>query len=107
SNSDRESGHAQMVMSALPLKADMCGATGDVCYGPKADICSAAAYVRFTPTAPANADIERFTAYSRTVSARVTNDFGNVIPSALAAFRLTANSNRVGRSIGKSVAALL
>ena len=55
------------------------------------------------PTATAKADIERFTAYSRTVSARVTNDFGNVIPSALAAFRLTANSNRVGRSIGKSV----
>jgi hypothetical protein len=26
------------VMSALPLKADMCGAVADVCYGPKADI---------------------------------------------------------------------
>src|SRR5262245_26391070 len=26
-NSDRKSRHAQMVMSALPLKADMCGAT--------------------------------------------------------------------------------
>jgi len=25
-------------MSALPLKADMCGATSDVGYGPKADI---------------------------------------------------------------------
>jgi len=25
-------------MSALPLKADMCGAVADVCYGPKADI---------------------------------------------------------------------
>jgi hypothetical protein len=25
-------------MSALTPKADMCGATGDVCYGPKADI---------------------------------------------------------------------
>jgi len=29
-NSDRESGFPQKVMSALPLKADMCGATGDV-----------------------------------------------------------------------------
>ena len=29
---------AQRVMSALPPKADMCGATRDVCYGPKADI---------------------------------------------------------------------
>jgi len=28
----------QMVMSALPLKADMCGATSNVGYGPKADI---------------------------------------------------------------------
>jgi len=26
-----------MVMSALPPKADMCGARGYVCYGPKAD----------------------------------------------------------------------
>jgi hypothetical protein len=37
-NSDRESGHAVMVMSALPLKADMCGATACVRYGPIADI---------------------------------------------------------------------
>jgi hypothetical protein len=29
-NSDRKSGHAQMVMSALPPKADMCSATSDV-----------------------------------------------------------------------------
>jgi hypothetical protein len=28
----------QMVMSALPLKADMCGATSDVGYGPEADM---------------------------------------------------------------------
>ena len=35
-NSDRESGF--LAMSALPLKADMCGALADVCFGPKADI---------------------------------------------------------------------
>jgi len=29
---------AQKGMSALPQKADMCGATGDARYGPKADI---------------------------------------------------------------------
>jgi hypothetical protein len=29
-NSDRESRHVPMVMSALPLKADMCGAARDV-----------------------------------------------------------------------------
>jgi hypothetical protein len=30
----------QRLMSALPPKADMCGATRDVRYGPKADISS-------------------------------------------------------------------
>jgi hypothetical protein len=38
SNSDRESRHRQTVMSALPLKADMCSAASDVGYGPEADI---------------------------------------------------------------------
>jgi hypothetical protein len=37
-NSDRESGFPQTVMSALPPKADMCGAVGDVRFGPKADM---------------------------------------------------------------------
>jgi hypothetical protein len=37
-NSDRKSRHAQMVMSALPPKADMCSALGYVCFGPIADI---------------------------------------------------------------------
>jgi hypothetical protein len=37
-NSDRNSGRALTVMSALPPKADMCGATGNVGYGPIADI---------------------------------------------------------------------
>jgi CRISPR/Cas system CSM-associated protein Csm3 (group 7 of RAMP superfamily) len=41
-NSDRESGFSQRVMSALPPKADMCGALADVCFGPIADSCSAA-----------------------------------------------------------------
>src|SRR5215831_5517523 len=30
----------QEPMSALPPKADVCGATNDVCYGPQADMCS-------------------------------------------------------------------
>src|SRR5262249_38599920 len=33
----RESGLPQTVMSALPLKTDMCGARAHVCFGPKAD----------------------------------------------------------------------
>jgi len=37
-NSDRESGFSQRVMSALPPKADMCGAIRDVCCGPQAGI---------------------------------------------------------------------
>src|SRR5262249_5248872 len=35
---DRESGIPHKTMSALPPKADMCGATRDVRYGPKADM---------------------------------------------------------------------
>jgi hypothetical protein len=38
-NSDRESRHAEMVMSALHPKADMCGALAYVGFAPIADIC--------------------------------------------------------------------
>ena len=38
SNNDRESGFPQNGMSALPRKADMCGAQAHVCFGPIADI---------------------------------------------------------------------
>src|SRR5262249_21712378 len=41
-NNDRESGHAQTVMSALPPIADICSANLNVRFGPKADSCSAA-----------------------------------------------------------------
>jgi len=37
-NSDRESGFPRKAMSALPPKADMCGAARDVRFGPIADI---------------------------------------------------------------------
>src|SRR5215831_2452506 len=37
-NSDRESEFSQRVMSALPPKADVCGALSHVRFGPKADI---------------------------------------------------------------------
>ena len=37
-NSDRKSGHQSRVMSALPPKADMCSALAYVCFGPIADI---------------------------------------------------------------------
>ena len=36
-------------MSALPLKADMCSAVADVCFGPIADMCSALALVSRGP----------------------------------------------------------
>ena len=36
-------------MSALPPKADMCGALAHVCFVPKADMCSAKRQVRFIP----------------------------------------------------------
>src|SRR5262245_23923918 len=48
-NIDRKSGLPQTVMSALPSKADTCGALRNVGYGPKADICTAPADVCFTP----------------------------------------------------------
>src|SRR5262249_31942269 len=37
-NSARETGLSQPAMSALPPKADMCGALAHVCFWPKADI---------------------------------------------------------------------
>jgi hypothetical protein len=37
-NSDRKSGFPHKTMSALPPKADMCGALGHVRFGPIADI---------------------------------------------------------------------
>ena len=39
-NSDRKSGLPAKVMSALPPRADMCGALANVGFGPKADIVS-------------------------------------------------------------------
>jgi hypothetical protein len=38
SNNDRKSGLSQRDVSALPPKADMCGAQAHVSFGPKADI---------------------------------------------------------------------
>ena len=46
-NSDRKSGFPNKVMSALPPKADMCGATRDVRYGPKADVSCCSIEQRF------------------------------------------------------------
>ena len=37
-NSDHESGLRQRVLSALPPKADVCSASADVRFGPKADL---------------------------------------------------------------------
>jgi hypothetical protein len=45
-NSDRESEIPQKAMSALPPKADMCGATRDVRFGPIADVRLAKCNVR-------------------------------------------------------------
>ena len=48
-DSDHESGHVLMVMSALPPKADMCSALGHVRLGPKADIRFCGGYFRASP----------------------------------------------------------
>ena len=41
-DSDPESGLSRKAVSALPPKADVCGAVADICYGPIADSCTAA-----------------------------------------------------------------
>jgi hypothetical protein len=78
-NSDRESGLPHTVMSALPLKADVCDAIAHVCYGPIADI-----------------------TYSISSSARASSEGGIVIPSALAVLRLMTISKVVGWTTGRS-----
>jgi hypothetical protein len=65
----------QKVMSALPPKADMCGATSDVCYGPKADM---------------------MPGYSTTSSTIESKPAGMARPNAFALLRLITNSNLVG-----------
>src|SRR5262252_7857320 len=77
---------AQNGMSALHPKADMCGATRDVRFGPEADICAAAKL-----------------SYSITSSARASSDCGTVSPSAFAVFRLMPSSYYVGARTGRSL----
>jgi hypothetical protein len=69
---------AGRAMSALPPKADMCGATSDVRFGPIADT------------------------HSITSSARARNAGCTVTPIAPAVFTLMTNSNLVGCSTGIS-----
>ena len=82
-NSDRESGLPQTAMSALPPKADMCAATGDVRFGPKADI----------------------VAHSIISSARACNAGGTVRPSAFAVVRLN-DQFELGRLFDRNIARL-
>ena len=79
-NSDHKSEFPHKVMSALPPKADMCGATSNVRFGPKADI--------------------GLHSISSSVSAMSVE--GMVNPSFLAVLRLITNSNLIGCSTGKS-----
>src|SRR5262245_51299662 len=67
-----------ITMSALPPKADMCGATRDVRYGPKADI------------------------HSITSSARAMSVGGTLRPRLLAVERLMDSTNLVGCITGSS-----
>jgi hypothetical protein len=56
-DSDRESGFPRKVMSALPPKADMCGATTDVRFGPIADSCTTANSLLFDYCVDARKDL--------------------------------------------------
>jgi hypothetical protein len=81
SNSDRESGFPRKVVSALPPKADMCGAARDVRFGPIADVCPL---------------------YSITSSARASNEAGIEMPNAFAVLRLITSSYLDACSTGSS-----
>src|SRR5262249_2735523 len=78
-NSDRESGHPQKVMSALPLKADMGSAATHVCFGPIADMGH----------------------HSMMRSARNRTKGGTERPTVFAALMLSTVSNLVARSTGR------
>src|SRR5262249_4940169 len=79
--------HANSIsVSALPPKADMCGATRDVCFGLIADSCTAAKQHR----------------YSINSSARASAAGGIVRPSALAVLRLITRLYLVGACTGMS-----
>ena len=71
--------HVRM-MSALPPRADMCGAAAYVCFGPKADVIG----------------------YSITSLACASSAGGTVMSSALAVLRLIAISYLVGACTGRS-----
>ena len=119
-------------MSALPPKADMCGAIKDVRFVPKADISFAATrlhrgnnisyFLKKLTTATAtitatttSAQISSFeivsrpqpiicvSPYSITSSARVSSVGGTVRPSALAVLRLITSSYLVGAWTGRSL----
>src|SRR6516164_3298200 len=75
----------QKGMFALPPKADMCGATRDVRYGPIADPCSAA----------------NNNSYSITLSARERSEGGTARRSALAVLILIVSSNLVDACTGR------
>src|SRR5262249_24812995 len=85
-NSDRESGHRQTVMSALPPKADMCSATAHVCFGPKADI--------LQPRSKR--------CYSISSSAVASSSGAMLRPNAVAVLRLITNSNLDDSTTGRS-----
>jgi hypothetical protein len=76
----------QTGMSALPPKADMCGATRYVRFVPIADSCSAA----------------KGFCYSITSSARASSEGGTVRPSAFAVLRLITNWYLFGDWTGRS-----
>ena len=87
-------------MSALPPKADMCGATRDVRLVPIADIerkCAARASmaVRLMP-------MQQKHLYSITSSVRASRLFDGLMPSTLAVLRLMISSNLVAFWTGRS-----
>jgi hypothetical protein len=96
-------------------KADMCNAQAHVCFGSKADIRGAIRHVRFPPESDIKCDIVECPLWAKSgltlcskklywisSSAMLMTLAERVRPSALADFKLTTSSKRVGCSAGMS-----
>jgi hypothetical protein len=84
-------------MSALPPKADMCGATWDVRFGPKADICNAKKSV----SAFRESRHSRSRLFNHLIG-QIKNVLWDSKPNGLAILKLMMNSNLLGCSAGRS-----
>src|SRR5262245_59643246 len=85
----------QKGMSALPPKADMCGALADVCFGPKADITSLDHFVGLGQQRGRNSKVKRL----RGLEIDGELKFGGLLNRELSRFRSLENTINISRSL--------